>query len=45
MHAERFRVMRSGRSSSTSHQILLSPTWAQPAFEHGADIDPGQRSR
>jgi amidase len=22
----------------TDHDILLTPTWAQPAFEHGADI-------
>jgi len=40
MHAERFRVMRAWSEFFESHQILLSPTWAQPAFAHGADIDP-----
>ncbi len=39
MHAERFRVMRSWSEFFADHPILLTPTWAQPAFAHGADID------
>ena len=26
----------------TEYPILISPTWALPAFEHGADLDPAQ---
>ena len=28
----------SGTPSSTEWDVLLSPTWTQPAFAHGADI-------
>ena len=32
--------MRRWSAFFVDHPILLSPTWAQPAFSHGADIDP-----
>ena len=40
MHGERFRVMRSWSQFFQEHPVLLAPTWAQPPFPHGADIDP-----
>ncbi len=40
MHAERYRIMRLWSAFFQEYPILLSPTWAQPAFAHGADIDP-----
>ncbi len=39
MHAERFRMMRDWSAFFEQHPVLLSPTWAQPAFPHGADIE------
>ncbi len=39
MHAERFAVMRAWSEFYAEHPILLSPTWALPAFTHGADLD------
>ena len=41
LHAERFRIMRGWSEFFTAHPILLAPTWAQPAFAHGADIADG----
>lgn len=35
---ERFRLMRMWSAFFADHPILLSPTWAHPAFEHGKDI-------
>jgi amidase len=35
---ERFRAMRMWSAFLAEHPILLSPTWAHPAFEHGQDI-------
>ena len=35
---ERFRAMRMWSAFFAEHPILLSPTWAHPAFEHGQDI-------
>lgn len=34
----RFRLMREWSSFFADRPILLSPTWAHPAFEHGADL-------
>ena len=35
---ERFRAMRMWSAFFAGHPVLLSPTWAHPAFEHGQDI-------
>jgi len=35
---DRFRAMRMWSAFFAEHPILLSPTWAHPAFEHGQDI-------
>ena len=35
---ERFRAMRMWSAFFAEHPILLSPTWAHPAFAHGQDI-------
>jgi len=40
LHAERFAAMRAWSEFFADHPILLSPTWARPAFAHGADLDP-----
>lgn len=40
LHGERFRLMREWSEFFAEHPVLLSPVWAQPAFEHGADIAP-----
>ncbi|MGI9645762.1 MAG: amidase [Ilumatobacteraceae bacterium] len=39
LHAERFRIQRAWSQFFVEHPVLLSPTWAQPAFAHGADVD------
>jgi amidase len=41
-HLERYRVMQTWSAFFTEYPILISPTWALPAFEHGADLDPAQ---
>ena len=41
MHADRYRIMRLWSEFFQEYPILLSPTWAQPAFAHGADIGGG----
>ena len=38
----RFAAMRKWSEFFVEHPILLSPTWALPAFKHGADIDTDQ---
>ena len=38
LHARRFALMRSWSLFFAEHPILLSPTWALPAFAHGADL-------
>ena len=38
LHARRFALMRSWSEFFAEHPVLLSPTWAHPPFEHGADI-------
>jgi len=40
MHARRFALMRGWSMWFEQHPVLLSPTWAQPAFTHDADRDP-----
>jgi amidase len=40
LHSERFRLMREWSQFFAEHPVLLSPVWAEPAFEHGADIAP-----
>ena len=42
LHGERYRVMKTWSAFFAEHPILLSPTWAQPAFPHGIDTDPAQ---
>ena len=39
IHGERYGLMRAWSEFHQEFPILLSPTWAQPAFIHGADID------
>jgi len=39
-HGERYGLMRTWSEFHQEFPILLSPTLAQPAFAHGADIDP-----
>ncbi len=34
----RFRLMREWSAFFAEYPVLLSPTWAMPAFEHGADL-------
>ncbi|MFW2333622.1 amidase [Ilumatobacter sp.] len=38
LQAARFGAMRAWSEFFTEHPIVLSPTWALPAFEHGADL-------
>jgi len=40
LHAERFAAMKTWSAFFVEHPILLTPTWAHPAFAHGVDIDP-----
>lgn len=40
LHAERHRLMRTWSAFFEEHPVLLTPTWAQRAFAHDADIDP-----
>ena len=40
IHLERYGLLRAWSAFHQQYPILLSPTWAQPAFAHGADIDP-----
>jgi amidase len=39
-HGERYGLMRAWSEFHQEYPVLLSPTWAQPAFAHGADIEP-----
>ena len=45
LHAARYRVMRNWSAFHEEYPIMLSPTWAQPAFEHGMDLDPAMTQR
>jgi amidase len=38
IQVQRFRAMRMWSAFFADFPILLSPTWAQPAFEHGKDV-------
>lgn len=40
LHIERYGLMRAWAAFHHEHPVVLSPTWAQPAFAHGADLDP-----
>jgi amidase len=42
LQAARFKVMREWSAFFQEHPVLLSPTWALPAFEHGADLETDQ---
>jgi amidase len=41
LQAHRFGAMRAWSVFFETHQVLLSPTWGLPAFEHGADLSDG----
>lgn len=38
VQGSRFRLMREWTGFFAEYPVLLTPTWAQPAFEHGADL-------
>lgn len=38
VQSTRFRLMREWSSFFVDHPVLVGPTWAHPAFEHGADL-------
>jgi amidase len=38
LQGARYAAMRAWSAFFTDHPILLSPTWAQPAFVHGGDL-------
>lgn len=38
LQGQRFGLMRAWSEFFSECPVLLSPTWAQPAFEHGADL-------
>jgi amidase len=38
LQGARYNAMRSWSAFFEQHPVLLSPTWARPAFEHGADL-------
>ncbi len=40
LHGERFAAMRTWSAFFAEYPVLIGPTWAQPAFAHGADADP-----
>lgn len=39
----RYRLMREWSAFFAEHPILLSPTWAQPPFEHDADLGDNEQ--
>jgi amidase len=41
LHPLRFAIMREWSAFFGEFDLLISPTWAHPAFAHGADVDPG----
>ncbi len=41
LHTQRFGLMRAWSDFYAEHPVLLCPTWCEPAFPHGADIEPG----
>jgi amidase len=42
LQSERHKAMRLWTEFFIDHPILLTPTWAMPAFEHGADLTHGE---
>jgi amidase len=42
LQAERNNIMALWTEFFLDHPIILSPTWAMPAFEHGADLTDGE---
>jgi amidase len=40
LHPARFAIMREWSAFFNEFDVVLSPTWAHPAFVHGADLDP-----
>ena len=38
VQSSRYRLMREWSTFFADHPVLLTPTWADPAFEHGADL-------
>jgi amidase len=40
MHIERYGLMRAWSAFHQEYPVLISPTWAQRAFVHGADLNP-----
>jgi amidase len=40
MHIERYGLMRAWSAFHEEYPVMISPTWAQRAFEHGADLHP-----
>ncbi len=41
LQASRAQAMRLWSAFFAEHPVILSPTWAMPAFEHGADLADG----
>jgi amidase len=39
LQANRFRLLREWGEFFLKHQVIVSPTWGMPAFEHDADLD------
>lgn len=42
LQTERNKAMRLWTDFFATHPILVTPTWAMPAFEHGADLTHGE---
>ena len=38
VQSSRYRLMREWSTFFADHPVLLTPTWADPPFEHGADL-------
>ncbi|RMH79099.1 MAG: indole acetimide hydrolase [Actinomyces sp.] len=39
VHVERHRLVRAWSAFLSEHPVLVTPTWPQPPFPHGADLD------
>ncbi len=40
IHPMRFGIMRAWSEFFTDYDLIISPTWAHPAFAHDADLNP-----
>lgn len=40
LHTQRAGLMRAWSEFYAEHPVMLCPVWCQPAFRHGADVDP-----